>query len=145
MGDYWKTTAEMGEQIFQKPKLLEKHLVKPPFRFLHDIYTATLEATGYGDGLFEGPELDAKAITEKDAKINFLTKLITLTEMIIGEELDVKPNKIVAGHEPEKTNTFLQAMFQAATSGIDTRPYVNQIMGVEGGAEEDGGDEDAMR
>jgi TRAF3-interacting protein 1 len=69
--------------------------------------------------------MDAKSITEKDAKINFLTKLITLTEMIIGEEIDVKPNKIVAGHEPEKTNAFLQAMFQAASAGIDTRPYVN--------------------
>jgi TRAF3-interacting protein 1 len=100
-------TAQMGEQIFQKPKLLEKHLIKPPFRFLHDIYTATLEATGYGDGLFDAGEMDAKSITEKDAKINFLTKLITLTEMIIGEEIDVKPNKIVAGHEPEKTNAFL--------------------------------------
>lgn len=66
-----------------------------------------MEATGYGEGLFNEAEMDAKSITEKDAKINFLTKLITLTEMIIGEELDVKPNKIVAGHEPEKTNAFL--------------------------------------
>lgn len=116
-------------------------MVKPPFRFLHDIYTATCEATGYGDGLFEGPELDAKSITDKDAKINFLHKLITLTEMIIGEELDVKPGKIVAGHEPEKTNAFLQAMFQAASAGIDTRPYVNQILGIEGGGEEEEGDD----
>lgn len=120
-------------------------MVKPPFRFLHDIYTATLEATGFGDGLFEGPELDSKSITEKDAKINFLSKLITLTEMIIGEELDVKPNKIVAGHEPEKTNIFLQAMFSAATSGIDTRPYVNQILGIVGEGEEDPNEAEARR
>jgi TRAF3-interacting protein 1 len=111
MGDFWKPTAEMGEQIFQKPKLLEKHLIKPPFRFLHDIFTATMEATGFGDGLYDAVEMDSKSMTEKDAKINYLSKMITLTEMIIGEELDVKPNKIVAGHEPEKTNIFLQAMF----------------------------------
>jgi TRAF3-interacting protein 1 len=51
--------------------------------------------------------LDGKAITEKDAKINFLVKLLQLTELVIGEEIDVKPTKIVAGHEPEKTNFFL--------------------------------------
>ena len=107
-------------------------MLKPPFRFLHDIFTATMEATGFGDGLFEGPELDSKAITDKDAKINFLTKLITLTEMMIGEELEVKPNKIVAGHEPEKTNQFLQAMFAAATSGVDSKPFVMQILGIAG-------------
>ena len=102
----------------------QKLLTKPPFRYLHDIYSATNAATGFGAGLFEGPELDSKSITEKDAKINFLVKLIQLTELVVGEELDVKPSKVVAGHEPEKTNLFLQSMFRAATSGIDTTPHV---------------------
>ena len=82
-------------------------LSKPPFRYLHDIYTATTAATGFGQGLYSGPELDSKSITEKDDKINFLVKLIQLTELVVGEELDVKPTKVVAGHEPEKTNLFL--------------------------------------
>ena len=97
----------MYEQLLQKPKFNQKLLTKPPFRYLHDIYTNTAAATGFGQGLFEGDELNAKAITEKDAKISFLTKLISLTEGVLGEEIDVKPNKIVAGHEPEKTNVFL--------------------------------------
>ena len=108
MGDeYWQETAELYGQLFQKPKMSQKLLTKPPFRYLHDIFTATCAATGYGQGLYEGAELDAKAITEKDAKIAFLVKLIQLTELIIGEQIDVKPTKIVAGHEPEKTNIFL--------------------------------------
>ena len=102
----------------------QKLLSKPPFRYLHDIFTATNAATGFGTGLFDGPELDSKSITEKDAKIAFLVKLIQLTELVVGEELDVKPSKVVAGHEPDKTNLFLQAMFRAATSGIDTTPHV---------------------
>ena len=87
--------------------MTQKLLTKPPFRYIHDIFTSTLEATGYGNGLFAESELDGKAITEKDAKINFLVKLLQLTELVIGEEIDVKPTKIVAGHEPEKTNFFL--------------------------------------
>ena len=114
----------MYEQLIQKPKMTQKLLTKPPFRYIHDIYTSTCAETGYGQGLFNEAELDGKSITEKDDKINFLVKLISLTELVIGEELDVKPTKIVAGHEPEKTNFFLQQMFRAATAGIDTTPHV---------------------
>lgn len=91
---------------------------------MHDIFTATMAVTGYGQGLFSGPEMDGKAITEKEDKVNWLVKLISLTELVVGEEIDVKPTKIVAGHEPEKTNFLLQQMFRAATAGIDTTPHV---------------------
>ena len=133
--DYWQETAQMYEQLIQKPKMTQKLLTKPPFRYIHDIYTSTCAETGYGQGLFNEAELDGKSITEKDDKINFLVKLISLTELVIGEELDVKPTKIVAGHEPEKTNFFLQQMFRAATAGIDTTPHVMQILG--GGQEDE--------
>ena len=122
--DFWQPTAEMYSQLFQKPKMNQKLLSKPPFRYLHDIWTATNKETGFGNGLYEEAEMDSKSITEKDAKINFLVKMIQLTELVVGEEIDVKPTKIVAGHEPEKTNAFLQCMFKAATAGIDTTPHV---------------------
>ena len=117
--------------------MTQKLLSKPPFRYLHDIFTATMAATNFGTGLFTGEEMNAKSITEKDAKIEFLVKLIQLTELVVGEEIEVKPTNVVAGHEPEKTNLFLQAMFRAATAGIDTSPHVQQILGG-GGAADDG-------
>mmetsp|Transcript_31112 Transcript_31112/g.47531 ORF Transcript_31112/g.47531 Transcript_31112/m.47531 type:complete len:242 (+) Transcript_31112:309-1034(+) len=48
---------------------------------------------------------------------------------------------ILAGQQPDKTNAWLQLMFRAATSGIDTTPYVQEILGV--GGEDDGADEQA--
>jgi len=97
----------MFEQIIQKPKMTQKLLEKPPFRYLHDIFTSTMEATGFGAGLYDENELDGKSITERDAKISFLAKLVALVEMVLEEKIDVKPAKIVAGLEPERTNAFL--------------------------------------
>jgi TRAF3-interacting protein 1 len=79
--------------------------------------------------------MDSKANHDKDAKISILSKMITITEMIVGEKFDVKPSKIVAGLEPERTNYFLQQLFRAATSGVDSAPYVRKILG--GGDDED--------
>lgn len=128
----------MYEQIFQKPKMTEKLLQKPPFRYLHDIFTATLQKTGYGEGLFVGEELNSKSYEDKDSKLQFLVKLITLTEMVTGEKQDVKPSMVLAGQNPDKTNEWLQTQFRAATSGTDTMPYVQQILGVGGDGDGEG-------
>lgn len=130
----------MYEQLFAKPKMSEKLLTKPPFRYLHDIFTATMGKTGFGNGLFQGDELNSKSFEDKESKLAFLVKLITLTEMMIGEKLDIKPSMVLAGQQADKTNMWLQQMFRAATAGVDSTPYVQQILG--GGEEEDGQEED---
>lgn len=45
---------------------------------------------------------------DKDAKISFLQKAIDVVMMVSGEPLAAKPARIVAGHEPERTNELLQ-------------------------------------
>lgn len=68
--------------------------------------------------------------------MKFLSKLITLVELCMEEEIDVKPAKVVAGHEPEKTNLLLQYLFKAATTiGENSGPYVARVLGTEGGEE----------
>ena len=69
--------AKMGE-IIQKPKMIDKLLQKPPFRFLHDTITAVTNTTGFGDGLYSGDELDSASITDRQAKVNYLEKIFNL-------------------------------------------------------------------
>jgi TRAF3-interacting protein 1 len=65
-------------EIIQRPKMTEKLLGKPPFRFIHDTISALMEATQFGIGLYSGDELNSAAITEKQAKIDYLEKIFNL-------------------------------------------------------------------
>lgn len=126
---FWEVTALAFLSIHPKPKMTEKLLRKPPFRFIHDIFSATKASTGFGEGLFSGKELDARAIgKDDDAKKNFITKLILLVEQVNGDKVAAEPCKIVAGWEAEKTNEFLQDMADAALSEVDMKPHVNAVL-----------------
>ena len=117
--DFWKPTADLFSKLFQKPPMTQKLLLKPPFRYLHDIVTATLKATSFAPNLFQAEELDSNLVSTKEAKIAFLDKLIDIVNKCTGKKLDAKSNKIVAGLEPEKTNLLLQHFHLAATKRLD--------------------------
>merc|ERR1719252_504616 len=73
-------------------------------------------------GLYNESELDAGNIQDKQAKLDFLNKMISCVSFALGEKLDVSANKIVAGLEPEKTNAFLVKIYEAATTKLDSSP-----------------------
>ena len=128
--------AKIGDLI-QKPKMTDKLLSKPPFRFLHDTLSAITATTGFGEGLLSNEEKDGAAITEKTAKLAYLDKMANFTgicKVLIevkivdfkalghnslflcqGAPLDFRSAKVVAGLEPENTNAFLLAFAECAS------------------------------
>ena len=113
-GDLDETAARISS-VISKPKMQEKLLNKPPFRFLHDIIMNISAATGYQSNLYFGEELNSRAIKGKGPKIAFLQKILDAVNSDIGFECDINLNKVVAGKQPEKTRRFLEYLVAVAT------------------------------
>ena len=129
LGPYWEQTIRLYSQLLERPSFTPELLSKPPFRFLHDVFVATMERTGWGQGLLQGGELDPEYYRDSlEKQQDFLTKVIGLTEGMLGQKIDVSIRSICAGAEAHKTNLWLQQMYLAATSGVNSMPYVGQIL-----------------
>ena len=127
-----RTNQTLGSLI-TKPKLTEKLLKKPPFRFLHDVVKGVMAETGAMQGLFNDDDMDSEALKQdKQKKIDFLQKTIDFVQACNGERLTIRPAKVVAGLEAVNTNVFLQGLHKAATQNIANSP--NAVAQVTGGA-----------
>ena len=104
----FKRTKDVMEKIISKPRCSEKLLGKPPFRFLHDVITAVMKATGFGEGIYSEDEMDSKNVKDKASKVAYLEKILKHVGATLNTFVDARPAKIVAGLEPENTSTFLQ-------------------------------------
>lgn len=121
MGDEAEFVAETQEtlgKLIAKPKMTEKYLKKPPFRFLHDVLMEVIKQTSFGQGLYTPEECDASGLSDKQAKVDFLNKAISLTSFALEEQINVAANKIVAGLDADKTNAWLVKVHQAATTCV---------------------------
>ncbi|XP_061547965.1 TRAF3-interacting protein 1-like [Phycodurus eques] len=125
-----KTQSTLGK-VIKKPALTEKLLSKPPFRYLHDIFTEIIRTTGFMKGLYKENELKSECIKDKEMKMAFLQKAIDVVALVTGEPLTVRPAHIVAGHEPEKTNELLQAIAKCCLNKVSSKEAVKRVLGGE--------------
>uniref|UniRef100_A0A0G4H2K2 TRAF3-interacting protein 1 n=1 Tax=Chromera velia CCMP2878 TaxID=1169474 RepID=A0A0G4H2K2_9ALVE len=106
-------------QLISKPKMTDKYLKRPPFRFLHDTISEVLRVTKYAPGLFTEEEMDCGNLKDKGTKVAYLEKIVDCVGLELGETVEVSTSKIVAGLEPENTNAFLVQLHKAATTSKD--------------------------
>jgi len=50
MGDFWKPTADLFSGLIDKPKMTDKLLLRPPFKYIYDIVMETIKKTNCGNG-----------------------------------------------------------------------------------------------
>ena len=101
--------------IISKPKLTDKLLARPPFRFLFDVIAAMDAATNLGlEQVLTADEYDSSNVTDKVSKLLFLDKIVKHVEGKLDTTIDINPKKVVAGLEPDKTCAFLQLLAAAA-------------------------------
>ncbi|XP_020030091.2 TRAF3-interacting protein 1 isoform X4 [Castor canadensis] len=128
-----RRTQEALGKVIRKPPLTEKLLNKPPFRYLHDIITEVIRITGFMKGLYTDAEMKSDNVKDKDAKISFLQKAIDVVVLVSGEPLSVKPARIVAGHEPERTNELLQTIGKCCLNKLSSDDAVKRVLAGEKG------------
>ncbi|XP_035995495.1 TRAF3-interacting protein 1 isoform X3 [Fundulus heteroclitus] len=123
-----KKTQDTLGKVIKKPPLTEKLLSRPPFRYLHDIFSEVIRTTGFMKGLYEEKEMKSDSVKDKDSKITFLQKAIDVVMLVSGEPLAAKPARIVAGHEPEKTNELLQAIAKCCLHKLSSDEAVKRVL-----------------
>ena len=65
---------------------------------------------------------------DRDSKMKYIEKAVFCVSFAVGETLSVKPGKVVAGQEPEKTNEFLQMLARIVKEKIDTKDHVKRVL-----------------
>ncbi|TRY84204.1 hypothetical protein DNTS_025717, partial [Danionella cerebrum] len=123
-----KKTQDTLGKVIKKPPLTEKLLSKPPFRYLHDIFSEVIRTTGFMKGLYGEAEMKSDNVKDKDSKIAFLQKAIDVVMLVSGEPLAAKPARIVAGHEPEKTNELLQVIAKCCLNKFSSDEAVRRVL-----------------
>ncbi|XP_040913702.1 TRAF3-interacting protein 1 isoform X2 [Toxotes jaculatrix] len=123
-----KKTQDTLGKVIKKPPLTEKLLSKPPFRYLHDIFSEVIRTTGFMKGLYGENEMKSDNVKDKDSKIAFLQKAIDVVMLVSGEPLAAKPARIVAGHEPERTNELLQAIAKCCLNKLSSDDAVKRVL-----------------
>ena len=84
MGDFWKATEELYKGFIDKPKMAEKLLMKPPFKYLFDIITSTTQKTGFANGTY---------LPTQDSTLEMnLRQIITMTNK---EKLPISPKSLL--------------------------------------------------
>lgn len=131
----WITgTLQTLGTIIQNPELTPDLLKQPSFIFLRDVVSATMKYADIPEeeiftkdlhekiNAIEGNKETAVEVKRK-TMLDYLNILKEFIEKNLGYNIDVDPEKIIAGSEPEKTNFLLQKLYEVV---VRLKPQVQE-------------------
>ena len=126
MSEYWEKTIQLYENFIDYPQMSEKHLKRPPFKYIFHIFLSTANKTNFAEGLLEEEETSPDYYTTPERKMAFLKKLFKFVYTVLNKGVPLKPASIIKGVECDKTNEFLQDLYQVAVSGTTYKSLQNK-------------------
>ena len=125
MVDYWEKTMQVYGSFIEYPQLTEKYLKRPPFKYLFQIFISLNQKTNFAEGLLKDSELDAEFYDSPAKKMTFLKQVLKVVYKGLNKPCPLKPESVIKGVDCDKTNEFLQDMFQVASAVKGTGPNIN--------------------
>lgn len=120
-------TQQKLSSLIKRTPLTAKLLQRPPFRYLHDLISELISACpDFAPNLYTPDELNSANVTDKEAKIAFLQKIMDHVSQRSGQQVRARPAKIVAGLDPEDTNAFLQLLAGVAATNTASTESVKK-------------------
>jgi len=108
-------TIAVVSNIVNKPKMKEKLMKRPPFRFVKDIIYNVSKETKYMENKFATDDIQSgKAFNSKASKQIFLQQAMDAVSEQLSLRLPTQPRKVCAGVDVEQTRQFLQLFCFAA-------------------------------
>jgi hypothetical protein len=75
MADYWTETIKAYDGLITYPKLEDKYLKRPPFKYIFSVFTECVKVTGLGKGVFSEEDLNKDNYEGNEKRMEFLNKL----------------------------------------------------------------------
>ena len=116
MTEFWEKTIQVYNNYIDYPQLTEKYLKRPPFKYIFQIFLTLNTKTNFAKDVFKEVELNPDYYDTPEKKMAFLKQILKIVYESNSKPCPLKPQSIIKGTECDKTNEFLQDMYQIAVS-----------------------------
>lgn len=109
MTDYWSETIKEFDGLITYPKLEEKYLKRPPFKYILSIFQECCKISNINDaGEIKLDDQSKEYYDSSEKKMDFIKKVGKIVYENNSAKMPVKAQSILKGVESDLVNVFLR-------------------------------------